>query len=172
MGIAFKTLIVTLMAYFVLMSLTVERAYCNAPLEPSSTVPFVPEAVAFCAKANPLFLQRPEWLRLATCFSAYGLCPFYLLIGATALLDAWVRMRGLILLFLGGKVIEALIACQPKATLAPSLAVALPLPLAVALPLATARTLISSTPSPSTMPWSSPRPRRRPTSRCIGGRRY
>ena len=92
MGIAFKTLIVTLMAYFVLMSLTVERAYCNAPLEPSSTVPFVPEAVAFCAKANPLFLQRPEWLRLATCFSAYGLCPFYLLIGATALLDAWVRM--------------------------------------------------------------------------------
>ena len=32
-------------------------------------------------KANPLFLQRPEWLRLATCFSAYGLCPFYLLIG-------------------------------------------------------------------------------------------
>ena len=92
MGIAFKTLIVTLMAYFVLMSLTVERAYCNAPLEPSSTVPFVPEAVAFCAKANPLFLQRPEWLRLATCFSAYGLCPFYLLIGATALLEAWVRM--------------------------------------------------------------------------------
>ena len=43
-------------------------------------------------KANPLFLQRPEWLRLATCFSAYGLCPFYLLIGATALLEAWVRM--------------------------------------------------------------------------------
>ena len=81
MGTAFNTLIVTLMAYFVLMSLTVERAYCNAPLEPSSTVPFVPEAVAFCAKANPLFLQRPEWLRLATCFSAYGLCPFYLLIG-------------------------------------------------------------------------------------------
>ena len=44
-------------------------------------------------KANPLFLQRPEWLRLATCFSAYGLCPFYVLIGATALLDAWVRMH-------------------------------------------------------------------------------
>ena len=81
MGTAFNTLIVTLMAYFVLMSLTVERAYCSAPLEPSSTVPFVPEAVAFCAKANPLFLQRPEWLRLATCFSAYCLCPFYLLIG-------------------------------------------------------------------------------------------
>ena len=41
MGTAFNTLIVTLMAYFVLMSLTMERAYCNAPLEPSSTVPFV-----------------------------------------------------------------------------------------------------------------------------------
>jgi len=52
MGTAFNTLIVTLMAYFVLMSLTVERAYCNAPLEPSSTVPFVAEAVAFCEKLS------------------------------------------------------------------------------------------------------------------------
>ena len=113
MGIAFKTLIVTLMAYFVLMSLTVERAYCSAPLEPSSTVPFVPEAVAFCAKANPLFLQRPEWLRLATCFSAYGLCPFYLLIGATALLDAWVRTHHAALSYIprGGRRAEPATRC-------------------------------------------------------------
>ena len=52
MGTAFNTLILTLMAYFVLMSLTVERAYCNAPLEPSSRVPFVAEAVAFCEKLS------------------------------------------------------------------------------------------------------------------------
>ena len=104
MGVAFKTLIVGLMAYFVVLNLTVERAYCRAPLERNSTVLLVAETVAFCEKANPLFLLRPEWLRLATCFSAYGMCPFYLLIGATAVLDAWVRTRSLILLFLGGKI--------------------------------------------------------------------
>ena len=104
MGAAFNTLIFTLMAYFVVLNLTVERAYCHAPLERSSTVLLVPETVDFCEKANPLFMLRPEWLRLATCFSAYGMCPFYLLIAATAALDAWVSMRGLILLFLGGKI--------------------------------------------------------------------
>ena len=104
MGVGFNALIVALMAYFVVLNLTVERAYCNAPLERSSTMLLIAETVAFCEKANPLFLLRPEWLRLATCFSAYGMCPFYLLIGATAVLDAWVRTRGLILLFLGGKI--------------------------------------------------------------------
>ena len=101
---AFNALIVALMAYFVVLNLTVERAYCNAPLQRSSTMLLIAETIAFCEKANPLFLLRPEWLRLATCFSAYGMCPFYLLIGATAVLDAWVRTRGLILLFLGGKI--------------------------------------------------------------------
>ena len=103
-SVAFNALIVALMAYFVVLNLTVERAYCNAPLERSSTMLLIAETVAFCEKANPLFLLRPEWLRLATCFSAYGMCPFYLLIGMTAVLDAWVRTRGLILLFLGGKI--------------------------------------------------------------------
>ena len=101
---AFNALIVALMAYFVVFNLTVERAYCNAPLQRSSTMLLIAETVAFCEKANPLFLLRPEWLRLATCFSAYGMCPFYLLIGATAVLDAWVSTRRLILLFLGGKI--------------------------------------------------------------------
>ena len=66
MGAAFNTLIFTLMAYFVVLNLTVERAYCHAPLERSSTVLLVPETVDFCEKANPLFMLRPEWLRLAT----------------------------------------------------------------------------------------------------------
>ena len=60
-----------LQVYFILMNVTVERSYCSAPITRASTCFLCPETVEFCEAHNMLFLARPEWLRLATCFSAY-----------------------------------------------------------------------------------------------------
>jgi hypothetical protein len=57
----------------------------------------------FCEKYNPLFMARPEWMRLATCVSAYCYAPFYLLIAAVAATGAWARFKTPLLLFLGAK---------------------------------------------------------------------
>ena len=42
-------------------------------------------------------------MRMATCISAYGFMPFYLLILVTALCDLWKRTSVPILLFVGAK---------------------------------------------------------------------
>ena len=57
-----------LQLYFILMNWTVELSYCSAPITEDSDCFLCPETVEFCTAHNPLFLARPEWLRLATCF--------------------------------------------------------------------------------------------------------
>ena len=69
-----------LQLYFITMNWTVERSYCAAPITEESDCFLCPETYEFCAAHNPLFLARPEWLRLATCFSAYAFCIGYLVI--------------------------------------------------------------------------------------------
>ncbi|CAE8584908.1 unnamed protein product [Polarella glacialis] len=96
--------LVLLQAYFMLMNFTVERNYCHGPLKPDDSRFLMKEAYDFSIDNNPLFLSRPEWIRLATCVSAYGFCGFYFLIAITALTDAWAGpMRLPIVLFIGGK---------------------------------------------------------------------
>eukprot|EP00240_Pyramimonas_obovata_P010935 CAMPEP_0118932508 /NCGR_PEP_ID=MMETSP1169-20130426/10466_1 /TAXON_ID=36882 /ORGANISM="Pyramimonas obovata, Strain CCMP722" /LENGTH=124 /DNA_ID=CAMNT_0006875177 /DNA_START=336 /DNA_END=710 /DNA_ORIENTATION=- len=62
----------------------------------------MPETYAFAKEHNPLFLSGPDWLRAATCFSAYAFSAGYLgiLIGYTFGLDA-IRLPTLV--FLGMK---------------------------------------------------------------------
>jgi len=96
-------LLFLLQCYFMLMNVTVERSYCAAPITAESTCFLCPETVAFCEKYNRLFLARDEWMRLATCFSAYGFLPFYALIAAAAATGAWRACRTPILLFVGAK---------------------------------------------------------------------
>ena len=92
-----------LQLYFITMNWTVERSYCAAPITEESDCFLCPETHEFCAAHNPLFLARPEWLRLATCFSAYTFCLGYLVILWAALTDGWAKLRAPILLFIGAK---------------------------------------------------------------------
>jgi hypothetical protein len=90
--IALKLTICALQAYFLLMNFTVERYYCHNPLiGPGSHASglLIAETVTFAQAHNPLFLARPEWLRVATCISAYGLCWGYMLTLLAALTEAW-----------------------------------------------------------------------------------
>lgn len=99
-------LIASLQVYFLVMNLTVEREYCNGPLNPASSTPFVAQAVDFGRTNNPLFVERPEWLVQATCASAYIMCIFYVLSLYLAVTDSWGRgplARVALPLFLGGK---------------------------------------------------------------------
>ena len=98
-------LIVVLQAYFLLMNATVERYYCHSELVATDNRFLVAETVAFSEQHNPLFLSRPEWLRIATCMSAYGLCWGYLLVAFSALTNSWRAMSIplLIILFVGIK---------------------------------------------------------------------
>ena len=92
-----------LQLYFMTMNWTVERSYCAAPITEESDCFLCPETYEFCTAHNPLFLARPEWLRLATCFSAYAFCIGYLVILYASLTNAWARLRAPILLFIGAK---------------------------------------------------------------------
>ena len=91
------------MAYFILMNVTVERYYCEGPLEAGDTRFLVAETLDFCSKYNPLFLERPPFLHIATCISAYVFCPFYFLILIAAVTDSWARFQVPITLFVGAK---------------------------------------------------------------------
>ena len=88
-----------LQLYFITMNWTVERSYCAAPITEESDCFLCPETYEFCTAHNPLFLARPEWLRLATCFSAYAFCLGYLVILWAALTGGWAKLRAPILLF-------------------------------------------------------------------------
>ena len=88
-----------LQLYFITMNWTVERSYCAAPITEESDCFLCPETYEFCTAHNPLFLARPEWLRLATCFSAYTFCLGYLVILYASLTNSWAKLRAPILLF-------------------------------------------------------------------------
>ena len=92
-----------LQLYFICMNWTVELSYCSAPITEESDCVLCPETYEFCTAHNPLFLARPEWLRLATCFSAYTFCLGYLVILYASLTNGWAKLRAPILLFIGAK---------------------------------------------------------------------
>ncbi len=100
-------LIAVLQVYFLVMNATVEREYCHGPLDPTSTTPFVAQAVDF-GPNNPLFVERPEWLVKATCAHAYVMWIFYAITLYLAATDGWARRpllaRVALPIFLGGKI--------------------------------------------------------------------
>jgi len=73
-------LLLLLFCYFILMNVTIETTYCAKTLEVAAEEgKFLAQTtIDFCIDANPLFLLRPEWLRVATCVSAHLLVLFYL----------------------------------------------------------------------------------------------
>ena len=67
-----------LFAYYIWSCLFVERHYCRRELTANEEDPILQAAYEYSRDWNPLFLARPEWLRVATCISAYVLCCGYL----------------------------------------------------------------------------------------------
>jgi hypothetical protein len=65
----------------------------------------IPETIDFCEQHNQLFLDRPDWLRNATCISAFIFPAGYLFILWVALMDHWDRFYATVplLLFIGAK---------------------------------------------------------------------
>ena len=102
---AIDVLLLALMAYFLTMNLTVERCYCAMTVEDCAAAgwPLAQETLTFCRAYNPLFLARPEWMRVATCVSAYVFACGYAMIAAAASLNLWRRLTIPIALFLGMK---------------------------------------------------------------------
>jgi hypothetical protein len=88
-----NAVIAALQAMFVFTSFTIEREYCHAPLDPTSSTPFVKETVDFGIEYNPLFHERPEWLVKATCIHAYGFWILYSMIFYLAVTDGWARSK-------------------------------------------------------------------------------
>ena len=105
MPTAVDCLLLALMAYFITMNVTVERCYCSMTVEACAVAdwPLAAVTLDFCKSYNPLFLLRPEWMRMATCISAYGFLWGYLIIAMAAAFNLWRRLKLPILLFLGMK---------------------------------------------------------------------
>ena len=93
-----------LFAYFIFSCMCIESKYCfgEGPMDPSDDRFMMKETYAFSREYNPLFLARPEWLRLATCFSAFGFLPFHLMLLA-AFLFGINRLRPIAFIFAGCK---------------------------------------------------------------------
>lgn len=91
------------LGYFILINLTIERYYCTSPFVDGDTRFLVQASIDFCRANNRFFLRRDEWLRVATCASAFFFWPGYLLIALAALTNSWRRLRVPLLLFIGAK---------------------------------------------------------------------
>eukprot|EP00636_Phaeomonas_parva_P016294 CAMPEP_0118885542 /NCGR_PEP_ID=MMETSP1163-20130328/23958_1 /TAXON_ID=124430 /ORGANISM="Phaeomonas parva, Strain CCMP2877" /LENGTH=161 /DNA_ID=CAMNT_0006823575 /DNA_START=124 /DNA_END=609 /DNA_ORIENTATION=+ len=89
--------------YFLLMNFTVERYYCHNPIEDGASAFLIQETYDFSVQHNRLFLERPEWLRQATCVSSYGLSVGFALTLIAALTASWRRLAVPLLLFQGMK---------------------------------------------------------------------
>ena len=85
--------------------ITHHRSYCERELKAGDTGFLIPETIDFCVQHNPLFLERPDWLRNATCISAYIFPAGYLFILWVALMGHWRRFYVTVpvLLFVGVK---------------------------------------------------------------------
>lgn len=72
-------LFIVLFIYFIFSCLFIESKYCfgDGPMDPNDDRFMMPETYDFCVKYNPLFLERPKWLKIATCWSAFGFLPFH-----------------------------------------------------------------------------------------------
>jgi hypothetical protein len=95
----------TLQVYFILMSLTVERSYCDRPLVDGDSGFLMQQTYDFSVQHNPLFLERPEWLQKATCVHCKVFPFYYTAVFFAALLDLWhIRpLQMIFLLFVGAK---------------------------------------------------------------------
>jgi hypothetical protein len=54
-------------------------------MDPNDNRFMMPETYDFSVKYNPLFLERPKWLKIATCMSAFGFLPFHIILLASYL---------------------------------------------------------------------------------------
>ena len=101
-----KILLCSLQGYFILMSLTVERSYCHNPLTADDPGFLMKDAYEFSVENNRLFLERPEWMRVATCIHCYTFPLYYAMVFVATLVDAWhIRLfQCLFLVFVGAKV--------------------------------------------------------------------
>jgi hypothetical protein len=91
-------LLVLLYGYFLFSCIFIERHYCAAPLEADDSDWLLRETYSYSEQYNPLFLSRPEWLRTATCISAYVLSSGYVL-SIIAILGAVDGLRIPLLMF-------------------------------------------------------------------------
>ena len=90
--------VLVLYSYFLFSCFFIERHYCAAPLDPNDSDWLLRETYEYSEKFNPLFLARPEWLRVATCMSAYMLSVGYI-VGIVAILGALDILRIPLLMF-------------------------------------------------------------------------
>src|SRR3990167_1709090 len=91
-------LIVVLYSYFLCSCIFIETRYCAAPLNEDDEDALMKATYEYAIQYNPLFLTRPEWLRAATCLSAYGLSVGYV-VGIIAFLGAIDSLRVPLLMF-------------------------------------------------------------------------
>jgi hypothetical protein len=98
------------------------------------------DTLDFTRAYNPLFLARPDWMRMATCLSAYGFACGYALVGVAAAFDLWSALRLPLALFMGAKLyaicfyhIMEFTSATPPPVLLPYFAVEGPYFLSIAL---------------------------------------
>jgi hypothetical protein len=97
----FDYVFLVLLCYFCWSCIFIERHYCAEPLSADSEGLML-ETFKFSQKYNPLFLARPEWLRVATCGSAYVFLAGYALLFVTFAFQVETLAK-LSLLFVGMK---------------------------------------------------------------------
>ena len=95
-------LILILLCYFLFSCIFIERHYCERGLEADDADWLMKATYDYSYEYNPLFLSRPEWLRAATCISAYGLGAGYI-IGVITFVVGINCMRIPLLMFCGFK---------------------------------------------------------------------
>ena len=95
-------LVMLCLLYFIFSCVFIERHYCAAPLKPDHSDPLLKATYDYAAEWNPLFLARPAWLKVATCFSAYGLLCGYVMLFCGFLFQI-NAVRTLGLMFVGFK---------------------------------------------------------------------
>ena len=78
--------------------------HCHGELKEGDKRFLVPETISFCKLNNPLFLERPDWMKNATCLSAYVLSAGYLFLLTVIWSKSWRRYAVPLLLFLGAKI--------------------------------------------------------------------
>ena len=86
-------LLCSLQVYFIIMSLTVERRYCHFPLVVDDHTFLMKEAYNFSVENNRLFLERPEWMRMATCIHCYTFPWYYATVMVATLWNAIGTIR-------------------------------------------------------------------------------
>jgi hypothetical protein len=100
----FKITILLLYTYFATLHMTVERNYCYETVEQSAgrNTFLSRETLDFAKVANPTFADRPEWLRVATCMSAYGFLVGGAVTTVTILFEISMLVK-LVVLYMGAK---------------------------------------------------------------------